>query len=766
MPDDLNNPGAVPTDFADLRDALVARLEALRRAIRTHVAAEGAARLAATLVALAALTLLLDWQLELSLPARICTALVATAVMAYVAYRWMFRPLSIPLAPIEVAAALDDAGSSGAPLRIAPRVASVLQLPTYLSQPADASPALIERAVRRSYEALQPVDFRSGLNRRHLAWCLVGLAMALAVPAAFGMAYPGVARLWAERWFAGSDRPWPRDTQLEVVGVENGKLIVPRGEPVSLQVRVTDAAAPTETVWLRLRTESGSDDTLTLTRFAPGDFRYELPPVQVPLDALVWGGDGRTAPFQIVPVDRPKIAALEIRSQSARDPQPVVHTFTGSEGSVRLLPRTTAALTVETNVPVARIEVDTAGGAPLDFQPIDATHFRAEWTHNEPVQARLTLHGRDITFASHPRGVSIGLLPDRPPRISIRHSGVRLRVTPSATIPLALTARDDFGIKKIDLAVRIAEGIDSKEQGDNAPKPGSEPETKKDDAATEPASAPATPTPTDASTAAATTESGEKKSDQPPPEVLTPESRTVYEQPETGVAASVDHNFELELAPRNLSPGRTVVISASATDDCFTGEQTATSRQLVIRVVRPEELFREILARQQQLRARLRKATDQAETLRDRLPTATIPDEAPELLRTHQLIRREVGNVHRELRETVVEMRLNKLGGEEIWRLIEETILSPMQRLYDQELEQQRQALESQTGPQPDPFDPIIERQETIVKALTSILDNMAQWDSFIDVVNQLNSVIQLEKSVREKTDELRRTQTESIFDQ
>ncbi|MFO1091784.1 MAG: hypothetical protein U0992_00525 [Planctomycetaceae bacterium] len=186
----------------------------------------------------------------------------------------------------------------------------------------------------------------------------------------------------------------------------------------------------------------------------------------------------------------------------------------------------------------------------------------------------------------------------------------------------------------------------------------------------------------------------------------------------------------------------------------------------MIRVVRPEELFREILARQQQLRARLRKATDQAESLRDHLPTATIPNEAPELLRTHQLIRREVGNVHRELRETVVEMRLNKLGGEEIWRLIEETILSPMQRLYDQELEQQRQALESQTGPQPDPFDPIIERQETIVKALNSILDNMAQWDSFIDVVNQLNSVIQLEKSVREKTDELRRTQTESIFDQ
>jgi ABC-type uncharacterized transport system involved in gliding motility auxiliary subunit len=93
-------------------------------------------------------------------------------------------------------------------------------------------------------------------------------------------------------------------------------------------------------------------------------------------------------------------------------------------------------------------------------------------------------------------------------------------------------------------------------------------------------------------------------------------------------------------------------------------------------------------------------------------------------------------------------------------------VLDPLARLYDQEMEQQRQALESQTGPQPDPFEQVIERQQTIVAAMNAILDNMAQWDSFIDVVNQLNGVIQLERSVRQKTEELRRTQTESIFDE
>ena len=46
------------------------------------------------------------------------------------------------------------------------------------------------------------------------------------------------------------------------------------------------------------------------------------------------------------------------------------------------------------------------------------------------------------------------------------------------------------------------------------------------------------------------------------------------------------------------------------------------------------------------------------------------------------------------------------------------------------------------------------------------LLKNMAQWDSFIDVVNQLNAIIEIEGRVREETDGLRDTQVDSIFDE
>ena len=40
---------------------------------------------------------------------------------------------------------------------------------------------------------------------------------------------------------------------------------------------------------------------------------------------------------------------------------------------------------------------------------------------------------------------------------------------------------------------------------------------------------------------------------------------------------------------------------------------------------------------------------------------------------------------------------------------------------------------------------------------MSKVLKNMSQWDSFIDVVNQLTEVINLENLVRNKTEELKK---------
>ena len=229
--------------------------------------------------------------------------------------------------------------------------------------------------------------------------------------------------------------------------------------------------------------------------------------------------------------------------------------------------------------------------------------------------------------------------------------------------------------------------------------------------------------------------------------------------------AIVEKTHSLEVEELGLSPGGVLTAQASARDDNFTGSQRTESRKTVFRIVKPEELFKEILLRQQQLRARLRKQYEAAVELRDGIRIAAIPDDASVLLRTHQLIRREVGQVSSALDASALDMKLNKLGGPETWDLIESNVLKPLSRLYEAEMELQRQALTSLVGPEPQPIDDVVAQQQIIVDALKRILDNMAQWDSFIDVVNQLNTVIKLETRVRQQTEALRAKQVESIFD-
>ena len=48
---------------------------------------------------------------------------------------------------------------------------------------------------------------------------------------------------------------------------------------------------------------------------------------------------------------------------------------------------------------------------------------------------------------------------------------------------------------------------------------------------------------------------------------------------------------------------------------------------------------------------------------------------------------------------------------------------------------------------------------------MKEILKQMAQWDSFVDVLNQLNEIIRLQEKAKSQTDDLRNKQIEGVFE-
>lgn len=779
-----------------LRDQLAERLHAVRRALRGHFVADGVARTLVVVVGLLLLSLGLDWWLDLSWTARLVYWGTVLASAAGVLFWFVVRPWQLPLGPIDVAAALDQRRTAemtpaGPPL--APQVASVLQLVDASPDQLGESAAMREQAVRASHASLSQINFKAALNSKHL-WTAVAVAVsATLVPAGIAIAFPGTARIWAERWLTGSDRPWPRSTMLEVAGVRSGVLQVPRGETFTLQVKVTDDKAPTEIVHLRHRPQEGKTQTLTLEKFAIGDFRLDMPPQQLGSRNEIWGGDGRAEPFRIVPVDRPRIVSMKLLAKSPRDSSPKTYDFQATDGAIRLSPQTAAHFEFETNVECSSIKVETTAKSFSGFQKESALKHAVDWVHTEPVSMRIVLVSQESGLESHPQSISIGELPDRPPRIAMRHSGVRLRITPEATIPLSLNVRDDFGVYEASVHLAVAaltSPPQAKSLNEETPPVSSEntPAEAPSEATSAPANAPETPAATEATPSdggsseplaapdSASSEDPAKATTaqpQPSPTQSIKSDQILYGPSSPAVETQVDKDHRVELTPLKLVPGQTITILASAEDDCVLGRQTTRSAPIVFRIVKPEELFREILLKQQQLRARLQRARDQADELTTKIPFIVSAEDARNVARQHQLISREVTQVTAGLEATLTEMQLNKLGGAESWSLIEKIILQPLRTLSEVELTAQRQNLETLTQAPTQGLEEIGSQQKKIVADLDKILKNMSQWDSFIDIVNQVDAVIKMENRVRQQTEALKKNteqtqkkEVDSIFDE
>ncbi len=689
----------------DAARSVLDQLAGFRTAVRKRIVLDGVARLLLATAALGLLTLLLDHTFRLTRPARLSLVAVAIVALLVLAWRHLARPLLMRLDPLTLAAALDARGGGD----LTARVGTVLQLPDLLRQPAPPSAAMVDRAVQRCHEALAAVDLRRRLNDRRRNLAVAAVVAAVLVPAGLAVAAPRVAGLWARRVLLGRDEPWPQKTYLQVAGLVDGQIVVPRGEPFVLRVTPRPGSVVPAAVWVRTRAGGGGRVDGGFTAFAPGDFRYDLAAVDDATRVEVWGGDDAPPPFTLRPADRPRVVDLKLVAQHPTDPKPTTYTFGGESADLSFLPQTRLQLLVSANTPIAQAKLT---GTPAALSRVDETHFAIAWTQTAPASFHLELVGRDAGLVSAPTDVSVGLKRDQPPRVTIGFTGVRSRVTPSAHIPLTVDARDDYAVTRVGLTQR-AESPD-----------------------------PADP----AKLAAVVTQ--------------VPLFDAAPGEAEVQAAPAVD------VASLHLSPGGLLTLTAAATDNCYTGPQTTASRPITFRVVPPEELFREILLRQQSDRAKFRRQVEEAAAIAEQLqaPPATA-DAAAALAHRHRAVQREVGRTAVAVSDALTEMKLNGLGTPESYELMRRAVIAPLRSLNDGLMNVQKDRLDGLRPGDAAAWADARDRQGQVVAGLQEVLRQMSQWDSFVDVLNQLNEVIRLQNQARQTTTQLKKQDTDNLFE-
>ncbi|MCA1686009.1 MAG: hypothetical protein LC745_08505, partial [Planctomycetia bacterium] len=543
----------------------------------------------------------------------------------------------------------------------------------------------------------------------------------------------------------GSSERWPQRTYLTVTGLgERDRLLVPRNEPFALEVRSDlPGVAPKDGRWVvpgrgeplalrnppratespravrvRERTAQGVIRDAFMVATGPATFRHELPPSSSATRIELNGGDDWLGPIRVERVDRPSLAASAFRVREPGAPGGAFRSVTEGTQHPVFLPDTEVELTLVGSEPVADARLTVYPGRPPGLERVDPRTFAARWTLREATTLEVQLTSRQTGLTSKPAFLSVGLLKDRVPRVTLRALGVGAHVTPVATIPLSVSATDDFGLSSVRL------------QADR------------------------------------TTTAGEKAEPRT--------SRKTVPLPLAGDGAGravLDHQarHDVELAAEPPAAGTVLRFVAEAEDRCARGAQVGRSAALPLLVVPPDELFYEILIRQRAERARFVAALDAAEKFTPTLAGKPTPGDYANVMRGLHAGSRQLDLIAGRIADTLQEMKLNQVGSPKSHRLLQEGVIDPIRALNAGPLSELRAALQSLSGGGAKAgADPESARRlhGEVVARLKAVLDQMSQWESFVDVVNQVAEVIKMQQNVLDAAAKARESRTQEVFDE
>ena len=708
---------------AALDPRVQAKLRRLRRAIRRRVASEGVAWVLIAAAGVVLATLALDWLLRLERPQRALVMAAAAVGLGWLIWSQLVRPLRVRMRPIDLSLLVEQRFE-----QLQGRLASAVEFASAPAPPG-ISGAMIGRVVARAGQLAATLPFTDVIERRQVrrtwrvALCALGLIVGLTVWQG------GLMRLWAMRNLLLADAPWPQRTYL-TIGGDTHDFVVVRGDDLDVPVatRAGSESPPFVTVHARWPSVGGTEEQVEPAETNGGRFAVVFRQVTEPFEFYVIGGDDqrdKRRPHRVTLIEPPALReavfTVERPSYAHRPPQTV-------DGSAGMIP-----------VPVgSAIRFD--GIATKDLSAAAAVVSGEGISLTEPLQVDSTGHGRPrgvfgrfgIDTANEPMALSLRIAlvdtaghtnrrsgryvlriePDQAPALELARAGVGPTLTPAALVPLLMTAKDDCGLAGLSVALGVAEN---------------------EAAVTEPVSLP------------------------------------LADRPLT--ETTIRH--ELDLMGRGLQVDQVIRISAEAVDTLpvdLGGPNRRTSGVLSFRIVRPEDLWLDLITRQKALRTEFVQAHAQQGTARGKalaageaITDASISADArTELVVSagvQQAVGAEVATAAETLRQVADEMTYNRLGLVAEVQALRGNVISGLDELsvdIDRVTAELRRAMtESDPAALREQVVGIAAEQDRIARRMEEILQHMVQLQSRQELANQLRVILrwsrEIQKQIKQK---------------
>jgi hypothetical protein len=712
--------------LSQLTSDVVQRLTQLRRQIAVWFWVDGLSRLLWAAIALLVADMALDWFFRMDRPQRAVMLALIAAVLAYVGYRRLLKPLSATISDDALALEVERRNPN-----LHQSMISALQFSRMEDfEQRGYSVAMVRQTVQRGATASADLNFRNVLDDREFRMngVLLFFAIVLLGGLAVGAVMHPMLQIWANRNLFLGDMVWPQKTYLEVQRVVDGKVVFPRGEDWTQIVSVRDdekyqSRVVPENVYIDFRRARGRTTQLMKRKEGPpakgtkAEFEAVFASVIEPFEFRARGGDAYTPWVRVELVEQPTLDDLELTVFPPAYTKESPKTFEKGRGPYMVLKGSTLKLKGTSNKELTRAAIKHEGKS-TDLQVTGGTQVSGELGPGQIAATQYVFDLEDKLGLTARRPLSFGLRirADREPRVRVRLIGVSGMVVPKARIPFSCRVSDDFGLTDFNVQFTW--------RGDDPQRPEGKGEFRFEAVK----------------------------------DLLGKDSLAVDDV--------------LELTPHDIPTGTGLTFFFAAQDnDEVSGQKIGRSSDFLLRVVTEEELRTDLLRREKEQRQefeRLVKGEEDLLTDARALEAATrdvaalTPEQKDQLMqmqKKQKVFATNTGAIGERMANILIEVDNNQLeepGGKLQGRLQE--IIKPLRELAETDMPGVVQSLDgvrrqaNATMPRNEALAAALKQQEATIEKMKQVLSLMVKSEGYQEAVNLLYEIQKSQQDVLKRT--------------